>query len=100
MYILGFPYWRDGRSSPQQPKIILIDVKYSQNATFSFKKFSIRQNHSSSGSHHLVKKSPQQCSLLFDTKCNSKCANDINTEWAIPRKNFAFFTLPLKIPYP
>ena len=40
--------------------LILIDVQYSQ--------FLNRQNHSSSGSHHLVKKSPQQCSLLFDTK--------------------------------
>ena len=48
--------------------LILIDVQYSQNAVFSFEKFSNRQNHSSSGSHHLVKKSPQQCSLLFDTK--------------------------------
>ena len=48
--------------------LILIDVQYSQNAVFSYEKFSNRQNHSSSGSHHLVKKSPQQCSLLFDTK--------------------------------
>ena len=39
--------------------LILIDVRYSQ--------FLNRQNHSS-GSHHLVKKSSQQCSLLFDTK--------------------------------
>ena len=46
--------------------LILIDVQYSQNAVFSYEKFSNRQNHSSSGSHHLVKKSPQQCSLLFD----------------------------------
>ena len=48
--------------------LILINVQYSQNAVFSFEKFSNRQNHSSSDSHHLVKKSPQQCSLLFDTK--------------------------------
>ena len=48
--------------------LILIDVQYSQNTVFSFEKFSNRQNHSSSSSHHLVKKSPQQCSLLFDTK--------------------------------
>ena len=48
--------------------LILIDVQYSQNAVFSFEKFSNRQNHSSSGSHHLVKKSPQQCPLLFDKK--------------------------------
>ena len=46
--------------------LILIDVQYSQNAGFSFQKFSILQNHSSSCSHHLVKKSPQQCSLLLD----------------------------------
>ena len=48
--------------------LILIDVQYSQNVVFNFEKFSNGQNHSSSGSHHLVKKSPQQCSLLFDTK--------------------------------
>ena len=48
--------------------LILIDVQYSQNAVFSFEKFSNRQNHSSSDSHHLIKKFPQQCSLLFDTK--------------------------------
>ena len=38
--------------------LILIDVQYSQNAVFSFEKFSIWQNHSCSGSHHLVKNSP------------------------------------------
>ena len=48
--------------------LILIDVQYSQNAVFSFENFSNRQNHSSSGSCHLVKKSPQQCSLLFRHK--------------------------------
>ena len=37
--------------------LILIDVQYSQNAVFSFENFSNRQNHSSSGSHHLIKKS-------------------------------------------
>ena len=46
--------------------LILIDVQYSQNAVCSFEKFSNRQNHSSSGSHQLVKNPPQQCSLLFD----------------------------------
>ena len=46
--------------------LILIDVQYSENAVFSFEKFFNHRNHSSSGSHHLVKKSPQQCSLLFD----------------------------------
>ena len=34
----------------------LIDGQYSQNALFSFEKCSNRQNHSSSGCHHLVKK--------------------------------------------
>ena len=48
--------------------LILIDVQYSQNAVFSFEKFSNCQNHSSLGSQHLVKKSPQQCSLLFGTR--------------------------------
>ena len=38
--------------------LILIDVQYSQNAVSSFEKFSTRQNHSSSGSHHQVKKNP------------------------------------------
>ena len=46
--------------------LILIDVQYSENAVFSFEKFFNHRNHSSSGSHHLVKKSPQQCSLPFD----------------------------------
>ena len=48
--------------------LILINVQYSQNSVFSFEKFLNCQNHSSSGSYHLVKKFPQQCSLLFDTK--------------------------------
>ena len=34
--------------------MVLIDVKYSQKAIFSFEKGSIDQNHSSSGSHHPV----------------------------------------------
>ena len=46
--------------------LILIDAQYSQNAVFSFEKFLNRQNHSSSGSHHLVKRFPEQFSLLFD----------------------------------
>ena len=48
--------------------LILIDVQCSQTTAFSFEKGSNRQNHSSSGSHHPLKKSPQQSSLLFDTK--------------------------------
>ena len=47
--------------------LILIDVQYSQNSVFSFEEFLNRQNHSS-GFQHLVKKSPQQCSPLSDTK--------------------------------
>ena len=38
--------------------LILIDVQYSQKAVFSFEKGSNCQNHSSSGSLNLVKKSP------------------------------------------
>ena len=38
--------------------LILIDVQYSQKAVFSFEKDLNCQNHSSSGSFHLVKKSP------------------------------------------
>ena len=45
--------------------LILIDVQYSQNAVFSFEKFSNRQNHSSSDSHHLVKKSPPAVFTTF-----------------------------------
>ena len=40
--------------------LILIDVQYLQNAVFSFEKGSNHQNHSSSGSQHLVKKFPLQ----------------------------------------
>ena len=50
------------------PILILINVQYSENAVFNFEKFLNHQNHSSSGSYQLVKKSPQQYSLLFDTK--------------------------------
>ena len=38
--------------------LILIDVQYSQKAVLSFEKGSNGQNHSSSGSHHPVKKIP------------------------------------------
>ena len=47
--------------------LILIDVQYSQNAVFSFEKFSNHHNHSSSDSHHLVKKTPAVFTS-FDTK--------------------------------
>ena len=38
--------------------LTVIDVQYSQNAVFSFENFLNRQNHFSSGSHHLIKKIP------------------------------------------
>ena len=38
--------------------LILINVQYLQNVVFSFKKGPNDQNHSSSGSHHPIKKSP------------------------------------------
>ena len=41
--------------------LILIQVQYLQNSVFSFEKILNRQNHSSSGSYHLLKESPQQC---------------------------------------
>ena len=46
--------------------LILIVVQYSQNAVLSFAQFLNRQNYSSWGSHRLVKKPRQQCSLRFD----------------------------------
>ena len=36
--------------------LVLIDVQYSQNAIFSFERGSNCKNHSSLGSHHLLKK--------------------------------------------
>ena len=45
--------------------LILIDVQYSQNAVFSFEKFSNRQNYSSSCSHHLIKKIPPAVFTTF-----------------------------------
>ena len=40
--------------------LILIDVQHSQNGVFYFEKGLNHQNRSSSGSHHHLKKSPQQ----------------------------------------
>ena len=40
--------------------LILIDVQYSQKTFFSLEKGLNNQNHSSLGSHHLIKKSPLQ----------------------------------------
>ena len=48
--------------------LILINVKYSQNAVFSFEKAWKCQNHCSSGSHHLVKKNPPSSVLYFLTQ--------------------------------
>ena len=45
--------------------LILIDVQYSQNAVFSFEKFSNRQNYSSSCSHPLDKKIPPAVFTTF-----------------------------------
>ena len=45
--------------------LILIDVQYSQNAVFSFEKFLNRQNHSSSGSHHLLNPTPPAVLTTF-----------------------------------
>ena len=45
--------------------LILIDVQYSQNAVFSFEKFSNRQNYSPSDSHHRVKKIPPAVFTIF-----------------------------------
>ena len=39
--------------------MILLDVQYLQNVASSFEKSCNAQNHSSLGSHHLIKKSPQ-----------------------------------------
>ena len=44
--------------------LILIDVQYSQKAVFSFEKGSNGQNHSSSSSHHPVKKFPLERCLI------------------------------------
>ena len=45
---------------------ILFDVQYSQKPIFSFEKGSNGQNHSSPGSHHLVKKIPPPFSKISD----------------------------------
>ena len=45
--------------------LILINVQYSENADFSFENFLNRQNHSSSGSYHHVKKSPSSAHYLL-----------------------------------
>ena len=44
--------------------LILIYVQYLRKAVFNFEKASNGQNHSSSGSHHLVKKSPSKISEI------------------------------------
>ena len=45
--------------------LILIDVQYSLKAVFTFEKGSNCQSHSSSGSHHPVKKSPCPAKFLI-----------------------------------
>ena len=45
--------------------LILIDVQYSRNTAFNFEKGLNCQNHSSSGSHHPVKKIPLQQNFWF-----------------------------------
>ena len=45
--------------------LILIDVLYSQSTAFSFEKSSNRQNQSTPGSHHLVKKSPPPSNVHY-----------------------------------
>ena len=68
--------------------LILIDVQYSQKAVFSFEKGLSGQNQSSSGSHHLEKKSPQQNSpplppytytlyCYLENPCSHKFLNNI-----------------------
>ena len=47
--------------------LILIHVKYLQNVVFSFEKGSNRQNHSSTGFHHLAKKISSKISDLPPT---------------------------------
>ena len=45
--------------------LVLIDAQYSQKAVFGFEKGSNRQNHSSSGFLHPVKKSPLPSPIKF-----------------------------------
>ena len=47
--------------------LVLIDVQYSQKAIFSFEKGLIGQNHSSSGCHHWVTKSPPPIQQNFQS---------------------------------
>ena len=51
----------------------LIDVKYSQKVVLSFEKDSSGQNHSSSGSHHPVKKSPPRQNFRLPIPLNAIC---------------------------
>ena len=49
---------------------ILIDVKHLQNVFFSFEKHSNDQNHSCSGSNHLMKNSPAKFPIPTQWKTN------------------------------
>ena len=59
--------------------LILIDVQYSQKAVFSFEQGSNGQNHSS-GSHHPVKKSPQEICAISTEKF---CFDMFNFMWKV-----------------
>ena len=54
--------------------LILIDVKYLYNVAFSFEKGTSGQNHSSSDSHHTIKKPPQQNFLSLPLEGDSLSA--------------------------
>ena len=59
---------------------ILIDVQYVQNVLFSFEKDSSGQYHSS-GSHHLVKKSPSKIYLSPTFTGEGRFLPPLNTIW-------------------
>ena len=59
-----FLFWLDTLYTQVMLILILIDVQYLQNIACGFEKGSNGQNHSSSGSHHLIKKSFKQNSPL------------------------------------
>ena len=61
--------------------LILIDVKYSQKAVFSFEKGSNGQNHSSSGCYLLVKKSPPTKFLIAPTPTPYRSLENSDLYW-------------------
>ena len=60
--------------------LILIDVQYSQKTVFSFGKGLNGQNHSSSGSHHLVKNPP---SKISDSPTGGDFSSLVTAIWKI-----------------